>query len=64
MTIKYIFTYKLAEPKNNQQLQREIMEESMAALVITMEIRTLKQLHQLLQQEALHNCVVNWTAEK
>jgi hypothetical protein len=43
--MKLIFTRRLAELMDNEEFQREYLEESMAALGITMEIRMIKPLH-------------------
>jgi hypothetical protein len=43
--MKLIFTHRLAELMDTQEFQRESLEESMAALGITMETRTFKPLH-------------------
>jgi len=49
---------------DNQEFQTEHLEETMAALGITMEIRTFKLLHKPTQLQPLQNIAVNWMAEK
>jgi len=61
--MKLIFTYRLAELIDNQEYQRESLEESMAALGITMETRTFKQLHNPTQLQPHQICAVNWIAD-
>jgi SNF2 family DNA or RNA helicase len=62
--MKLIFTRRLAEMMDNQQFQRENLEESMAALGITMEIRTFKPLHKPTQLQPHQIISVNWMTEK
>ena len=62
--MKLIFTCKLVELMDNQEFQRENLEESMAALAITMEIRTFKQLHKPMQLQPHKIIAVNWMTEK
>jgi len=49
---------------DNQELQRENFEESMAVLGITMEIRTFKLLHKPMQLQPHKIIAVNWMTEK
>jgi len=59
-----IFTRRLAELLDNQEFQREDLVESMAALGITMEVRTFKPLHKPTQLQPHQIIVVNRMAEK
>jgi len=49
---------------DNREFQRENLEESMAALDITMEIRTFKPLYKPTQLQRHQIIEVNWIAEK
>jgi len=49
---------------DNQEFQRENLEQSMAALGITMEIRTFKPLQRPTQLQLRHLIAANWMAEK
>jgi len=49
---------------DNQEFQREILKESMAALGITMEIKNFKPLHKPTQFQPHQMIAVNWMAEK
>jgi SNF2 family DNA or RNA helicase len=51
------------ELMDNQEFQRENLEESMAALAITMEIRTFKPLHTPTQLQPQQIIAVNWMTE-
>jgi SNF2 family DNA or RNA helicase len=62
--MKLIFTHRLAELMDNQEFQRENLEESKAALGITMETRTFKPLHKPTQLQPHQIIAVNWMAEK
>jgi hypothetical protein len=62
--MKLIFTRRLAEQMDNLQFQREILEESMAVLGITMEIRTLKLLNNPTHLPPHQIIAGNWMAEK
>jgi len=61
--MKLIFTRGLAELMDKQQFQREALEELIAALGITMEIRTVKLLHKPTQLQLHQHIAVNWIAE-
>jgi len=49
---------------DNQEFQWENLEESMAALGITMEIRTFKPLYKPTQLQPHQIIAVNWMTEK
>jgi hypothetical protein len=49
---------------DSKEFQRQNLEESMAALRLTMEIRTFKLLHNPTQFQLGHTIAVNWMAEK
>jgi len=57
-------THRLVELMDNQDFQRENLEESVAALVITMETRTLKPLHKPAQLQPHPIIAGNSMAEK
>jgi len=61
--MKQIFTHRLAEQMDNQEIHRETLEETMAGLGNTMEIRTFKLLHKPTQLQLHQNIAVNWMAE-
>jgi hypothetical protein len=48
---------------DNQQFQRENLQESMAVLRITMQIRTFKPLHKLTHSQPHQIIAENWMAE-
>jgi SNF2 family DNA or RNA helicase len=48
---------------DHQEFQREKLEESMAKLGITMEIRTFKLLHKPTQLQPHQIMAVNWMSE-
>ena len=62
--MKLIFTRRLAELMDNQEFQTEHLEETMAALGITMETRTFKLLHKPTQLQPHQLIAVNTMAEK
>jgi SNF2 family DNA or RNA helicase len=62
--MKLIFTRRLAELMDNEEFLREYLEESMAALGITMEIRMIKPLHKPTQVQLYQIIAGNWMAEK
>jgi SNF2 family DNA or RNA helicase len=49
---------------DNLQIQRDNLKESMAALGITMEMRTCRQLHKPMQLQPHQVIAVNWMAQK
>jgi SNF2 family DNA or RNA helicase len=62
--MKLIFTRRLAELMDKQQFQGQNLEESMAALGITMQIRTFRPLHKPTQLQPHQIIAVNWMTEK
>jgi hypothetical protein len=62
--MKLIVTRRFAELMDTQEFQRDNLEESMAVLGITMEIRTLKLLPKPCQLQPHQIIAVNWMAEK
>jgi SNF2 family DNA or RNA helicase len=62
--MQVIFIHRLVEMMGNPDFQRENLEESMAALGITMEIRTFKPLHKPTQLQPHQTIAANWMAEK
>ena len=62
--MKLIYTRRLAELIDNRGFQIEILEESMAASGITMEISTFKLLHKPMQVQPHQIITVSWMAEK
>jgi SNF2 family DNA or RNA helicase len=62
--MKLLFTYRLAELIDNQKFHSETFKESMAALGIAMETRTLKPLHKPMQLQPYQIIAVNWMVVK
>ena len=62
--MKLIFTRRLAEQIDNLQFQTETLEESMAVLGITREIRTFKPLNNPTQLQPHQTIAGNWMAVK
>jgi SNF2 family DNA or RNA helicase len=62
--MKLIFAHRLAELIDNQEFQRDNLQESLAALGITIETRTFKPLHKPMQLQPHQIIAVNWMAEK
>jgi len=62
--MKSLFTFRIKELIDNWQMQRENLEQSIAAICITIENRSFKLLCKPVQFQSQQIIAINWIAEK